>query len=69
MWFKENVLAKDTLFACVECGKEFATTKAIQKVAQMMGPIFASNPIKERTLYCCEDCKAKLMIKQGLLNG
>jgi ferredoxin len=69
MFFKENVLAKDTLFACIECGKEFATTKAIEKVATMMKPFFASNPIKERTLYCCEDCKAKLMIKQGLLDA
>ncbi len=69
MFFKENVLAKDTLFACIECGKEFATTKAIEKVAVMMKPFFASNPIKERTLYCCEDCKAKLMIKQGLLDA
>jgi len=68
-WFKEQILAKDTLFACVECGKEFATTKAIEKIANMMAPMFASNPTKQRTLYCCEDCKAKLMIKQGLLNG
>ncbi len=68
-WFKEEILAKDTLFACVECGKEFATTKAVEKIANMMGPIFASNPTKQRTLYCCEDCKAKLMIKQGLLDA
>lgn len=69
IFFKENVLAKDKLFACIECGKEFATTKAIEKVASMMKPLFASNPIKEKTLYCCEDCKAQLMIKQGLLNA
>jgi ferredoxin len=70
MWFKENILAKDKLFACVECGKEFATTKAIEKIASIMGPIFAkSSETKKRTLYCCEDCKAKLMIKQGLLDA
>ena len=69
-WFKENILAKDSLFACVECGKEFATTKAIEKIANLMGPIFAkSSETKKRTLYCCEDCKAKLMIKQGLLDA
>lgn len=61
-WFKEEVLAKDTLFACVECGKEFATTKAVQKIANMMAPLFKNDPIKERTLYCCEDCKAKVMM-------
>ena len=70
LWFKENILAKDTLFACVECGKEFATTKAVEKIANMMGPIFAlASETKKRTLYCCEDCKPKLMIKEGLLNA
>ncbi len=70
LWFKENILAKDKLFACVECGKEFATTKAIEKIANMMAPIFAKvSETKKRTLYCCEDCKAKLMIKQGLLDA
>ena len=70
LWFKENILAKDKLFACVECGKEFATTKAVEKIANMMAPIFAKvSETKKRTLYCCEDCKAKLMIKQGLLDA
>ena len=70
LWFKENILAKDSLFACVECGKEFATTKAIEKIASIMAPIFAKvNETKKRTLYCCEDCKAKLMIRQGLLDA
>lgn len=70
LWFKENILAKDKLFACVECGKEFATAKAIEKIAAMMAPIFAKvSETKKRTLYCCEDCKAKLMIKQGLLDA
>jgi len=67
-WFKEEVLAKDTLFACVECGKEFATTKAVEKIANMMAPIFAHDPIKERTLYCCEDCKPKIMMKSYMEN-
>lgn len=61
-WFKEEVLAKDTLFACVECGKEFATTKAVQKIASMMAPLFKNDPIKEKTLYCCEECKPKVMM-------
>jgi len=68
-WFKEQILAKDTLFACVECGVEFAATKSVEKIANMMAPVFAADPVKLRTLYCCENCKAKLMIKQGLLNG
>lgn len=69
-WFKENILAKDELFACVECGKEFATKKAINKIASIMGPIFEKvSEAKKRTLYCCEDCKPKVMIKQGLLDA
>ena len=62
-WFKESILAKDELFACVECGVEFATTKSIEKIAKMMGPIFANDPVKERTLYCCADCKPKIMMQ------
>lgn len=62
-WFKDNVLAQDKLFACVECGKEFATTKSIEKIASIMGPIFASDPVKQRSLYCCADCKPKIMMQ------
>ncbi len=62
-WFKESLLAKDTLFACVECGKEFATTKAVEKIAALMSPTFSKDPIKERTLYCCADCKPKVMMQ------
>ncbi|WP_072682381.1 4Fe-4S binding protein [Arcobacter sp. LA11] len=67
-WFKEEILAKDELFPCVECGKEFATTKAIEKIAAVMGPIFKADPVKERTLYCCEDCKPKIMMKSYMAN-
>jgi len=67
-WFSENVLAKDTLFACVECGKEFATTKSVEKIATMMAPIFALDPVKQRTLYCCEDCKPKIMMQNYVDN-
>ena len=62
-WFQEIELAKDELFACVECGKEFATTKAVQKIANLMSSVFSNDPIKERTLYCCESCKPKIMMQ------
>ncbi|QEZ88858.1 4Fe-4S dicluster domain-containing protein [Aliarcobacter cibarius] len=75
-WFKDNILAQDKLFACVECGKEFATAKAIEKIAAIMSPIFSSDPVKERSLYCCADCKPKIMMQsyfnqkmEGLNNG
>lgn len=61
-FFHFRTLAKDELFACVECGKAFATTKAVQKVANVMKEQFATNEKKLKTLYCCAECKAKLMI-------
>ena len=67
-WFTNNVVAQDELFACVECHKEFATKKMITKIANMMAPLFKSDPIKERTLYCCEDCKPKIMMKSYMEN-
>jgi len=68
-WFHQSVIAKDTLFACLECGEHFATTKSVEKIANIMEPLFRGNDIKVRTLYCCENCKPKLMIKEGLLNA
>ena len=62
-WFKENILAHDDLFACVECGVEFATVKAVTKIADMMTPLFAHDPVKTRSLYCCADCKPKIMMQ------
>ncbi len=62
-WFSQRIMARDTLFACTECGKEFATNKSVQKIAAIMAPLFANDPIKLATLYCCADCKPKLMFK------
>ena len=28
-----------------------------------MAPIFSVDPVKERTLYCCADCKPKIMMQ------
>lgn len=75
-YFVYNELAKDELFACIECGKEFATKKAVEKIAAIMSPKFANDPVKLKTLYCCSDCKAKVMVKaqieamhKDILNG
>jgi ferredoxin len=67
-WFSDQILAQDELFACVECGKEFATKKAVEKIAAIMSPLFAKDPIKERTLYCCETCKPKIMMQEYVNN-
>ena len=62
-WFKESILAQDELFACVECGVDFATVKSVEKIAAIMGPKFAHDPVKERSLYWCTDCKPKIMMQ------
>lgn len=68
-YFAYQELAKDTLFKCIECGKEFATTKSILKIAGLMGSKFIDDPYKAKTLYCCADCKAKLMILKQIEDG
>ena len=67
-WFTQKIMAKDELFECVECGKQFATVKAVQKIATLMSPIFGLDEIKIRTLYCCADCKPKVMFKAHMGN-
>ncbi len=59
--FTSKVLASDELFKCVECGSEFATKKSVEKIASMLKDAFANDELKLRSLYCCSDCKAKLM--------
>ena len=51
-------------------------SEAEAKIAAMMAPIFSSDPVKERSLYCCADCKPKIMMQsyfdqknQGLNNA
>ena len=75
-YFTYNELAKDELFACIECGKEFATKKAVRKIASIMRPRFNGDESKIKALYCCSDCKAKVMItaqlkqsREEILNG
>ena len=62
-YFKFHALAKDELFACVVCNKEFATKKAVEKIANLMKDKFANDEAKLKTLYCCSDCKAKVMLE------
>ncbi|MDD3344011.1 MAG: 4Fe-4S binding protein [Sulfurospirillaceae bacterium] len=65
-WFTQKIMAKDDLFACTECGKEFATVKAVQKIAAVMTPLFGADDVKVKTLYCCADCKPKVMFKSHI---
>ena len=62
-YFSHQILAKDSLFACIECGKEFAPSKAVMKIANLMLDRL-SDPLTQKTLYCCADCKAKIMVQR-----
>ncbi len=65
-WFRERVLAEDEIFRCVECGKPFAPAKSIRKIAEMMIPIFGEDDPRVRTLYCCPECKPKVMLRHHI---
>lgn len=60
-YFGLKTLAKDELFACVVCGREFATKKSVEKIASIMKPIFKNDELKIKSLYCCANCKPKVM--------
>ena len=62
-YFKQKVMARDDLFRCVECGLGFAPAKAIGKIAEVMKPFFGNDDSKMKTLYCCPDCKARVMLE------
>jgi ferredoxin len=65
-FFQANAIARDELMECTQCGKPFAPKKSIDKIVAIMGPIFAGDPVKMKTLYCCSDCKARIMIERQL---
>ncbi|MCE3039764.1 4Fe-4S binding protein [Helicobacter anatolicus] len=60
-WFEHEIVARDRGFECVECGKIFANTKAVEKIKNMMTPIFKNDAARLRSLECCETCKVKVM--------
>lgn len=62
-FFRQKVMAKDEIFKCVECGKGFAPAKAVGKIAAMMEPLFGEDRVRIKSLYCCSDCKAKIMLE------
>lgn len=67
-WFSKRILAKDTLFECIVCKKPYATTKSVLKIANMMKPIFKNDELKIKSLYCCADCKPKVIFDNYIQN-
>lgn len=62
-YFQARVMARDEIFNCVECGKGFAPTKSIAKITRLMTPVFAADSLRIKSLSCCPDCKAHIMLE------
>ncbi|MDR3629142.1 MAG: 4Fe-4S binding protein [Desulfocapsaceae bacterium] len=65
--FTQQVLARDEIFRCVECGAGFAPAKVIGKVIAVMKPIFGDDAARIRTLSCCPACKARVMLQEQVM--
>jgi len=63
--FKQKTMAKDEPFYCIMCNKPFAPKKSIERIASMLLPFF-TNEIKRKSIYCCEECKSKLIFNDYL---
>jgi len=62
-WFAEHTAAKDEMFECVVCKKPYASKRSVEKIAALMKPYFSLNDEKLKTLYCCAECKPKVMFE------
>jgi len=64
-YFSQKLMAKDEPFYCIMCGKPFAPKKSIEKIAAMLLPVF-TDEIKKKSIYCCSECKSKLLFGEYL---
>jgi ferredoxin len=64
-YFGQKTMAKDEPFYCIMCGKPFAPKKSIEKIASILLPLF-EDETKRKSIYCCEECKAKLVFNDYL---
>jgi ferredoxin len=65
--FLHTIVAQDELYSCVRCGIGFAPAKSIEKIISIMEPLFGAEATKIKTLRCCPDCKAKVMLEAQAL--
>jgi ferredoxin len=68
-WFTMHTVAKDEPCYCAVCKKPYATKRSVEKIANMLKTLFISDEAKLKTLYCCADCKAKVMIEAQIKQG
>ncbi len=61
--FLHALVAQDELYSCVRCGAGFAPAKSIEKIIRIMEPLFGAEATKVKTLRCCPDCKAIVMLE------
>ena len=64
-YFGQKTMVKDEPFYCIMCGKPFAPKKSIEKIASILLPLF-EDETKRKSIYCCEECKAKLVFNDYL---
>ncbi|BHH82875.1 4Fe-4S binding protein [Desulforhopalus sp. 52FAK] len=62
-FFTSHIMAQDTLFKCIECGEGFAPVQSIEKIIALMTPSFGDDSLRIKSLSCCPDCKAKVMLE------
>ncbi len=60
-FLQKNEVAKSEGFKCIECGKIFASSKSVEKIAAIMSPIFSGDEARLKSLQCCDTCKVKVM--------
>jgi ferredoxin len=63
IFFQPAIMAHDELFNCVECGVGFAPSKSITKIVELMTSKFGDDSLRIKSLSCCPDCKAKVMLE------
>lgn len=65
-WKQERMLNEDRPFACVRCGKEFATTRLVENmVDKLVGHSMFSTPQALARVKMCGDCRVIDMMDRG----
>jgi ferredoxin len=58
-FFSEQMLAKCEGLCCSECGRPFTSLKRSQRAAQKLQEVRGADPIRDKLLSLCPECRAK----------